>query len=495
MKTRLTICFFLLSLTCKGQLGRLAENIEYKTELTGSFSKGEVAPLWFSSNRYGLGTPNPNSGYFRAGLMRDIHHDYSRKWRVGYGADIAVPMGMDKCFVLQQLYVDAQWKNLRLSIGQKERQLELKNDFLSSGGLGTGINARPLPQVRLEVPDFLNIPGTRNWLAIKGYIAYGAYTDNGWQKKHNNNSGYKYTANSLYHTKAGFLRIGNTEKFPVSLTGGLEMSCQFGGHAWNLMEGNRVYDEDLPSGLKSFLNAFIPGGSDSNDGLNPNKEGNQLGSWHLSVDYQGKGWKARGYAEHFFEDHSQMFLQYPWKDMLWGIEVELPKNRWVSTILYEHLKTTHQSGPVYHDATSVLPEQISAVDQYYNNHIYGAWQHAGFTMGTPLLISPIYNKDGSINVYHNRVKMHHIGICGEPTNHLAWRFLYTHHYSLGTYQHPLLDPLKSNYLLGEITYHIPCIKGLSCTIAYGHNSKGIIPRSNGAMLTVKYQGWINKKNN
>lgn len=259
MHIRLTLCFFFLSLCCRGQISRIVENVEYKAEATGTFSKGDMAPFWFSSNRYGLSTINPNSGYIRAGLMRDIQNDSNRKWKVGYGADIAIPMDMDKHFVLQQLYADIQWKSLRLSIGQKERRLELKNNLLSSGGLGTGINARPLPQVRFGVPDFLNIPGTRNWLAIKGYIAYGAYTDNGWQRRHNNNSGYKYTANSLYHTKAGFLRIGNTEKFPLSLTGGLEMSCQFGGHAWNLMEGNKVYDEDLPSGLKSFWNAFFVG--------------------------------------------------------------------------------------------------------------------------------------------------------------------------------------------------------------------------------------------
>ena len=493
MHIRLTLCFFFLSLCCRGQISRIVENVEYKAEATGTFSKGDMAPFWFSSNRYGLATTNPNSGYLRVGITRDIRNDSLRNWKVGYGADLAVPMGMDKHFVLQQLYADIQWKNLRLAIGQKERLLELKNSLLSSGGLGTGINARPLPQIRLEVPEFLVIPGTRHWLAVKGYIAYGAYTDNKWQHKHNRNTKNKYTANSLYHTKAGFLRIGNKEKFPISLTGGLEMSCQFAGYAWNMLEGGRIYDEDLPSGWKAFWHAFIPGGSDSNDGDFPNKEGNQVGSWHMSLDYSGEKWNARAYAEHFFEDESQMFLQYNWKDMLVGIEVEFPKNKWIHTLLYENLGTMHQSGPVYHDATETLPEQISGKDEYYNNHVYGAWQHAGFTMGTPLLLSPIYNKDGSITIRHNRIRAHHIGAYGELTENLSWRVLYTRHYSLGTYNYPLLDPQKNNYLLTEVSYHIPRIKGLSCTLAYGHNSKGIMPRSNGCMLTIRYQGWINKK--
>ena len=72
-----------------------------------------------------------------------------------------------------------------------------------------------------------------------------------------------------------------------------------------------------------------------NDGDYENVAGNQTGNWYFDLMYKGKGWKVKAYAEHFFEDHSQLFVQYGWKDMLWGIETEFPKNPFVSSFVAE----------------------------------------------------------------------------------------------------------------------------------------------------------------
>lgn len=85
-----------------------------------------------------------------------------------------------------------------------------------------------------------------------------------------------------------------------------------------------------------------------------------------------------------------------------GIEVTLPRNRWVSTLLWEGLATKDQSGPILYDGDerfdgSVLAfagTQISAMDNYYNNYYYHSWAHYGMGMGNPLLPGPIYNRDG-----------------------------------------------------------------------------------------------------
>ena len=360
---RIAIAFaFLLSFglsAIEAQISRLGEGIQYKAEIQGTAGKGDNAPFWFTNNRYGLGTTELNSGLLRASLLRDVEEDSLRNWRIGYGIDLVGAVNYNSNFVLQQVYADFQYKAIRLSVGQKERPLELKNQRLSSGGLTTGINARPLPQVRLELPDFWVIPRTKNWLALKAHIAYGAYTDNRWQRNFTEGTEFIRTANSFYHSKAGFLRIGNLEKFPVTLTGGIEMSCQFAGEAWNLQdradhEGAEEFDphQKLNGGIKSFWHALIPSGNDVNDGDYSNVEGNHLGSWHLRADFLHKGWGASFYAEHFFEDHSQLapFL-YDWKDMLYGVEMRFPKNPIASAIVYEHLRTTYQSGPVYHDKT------------------------------------------------------------------------------------------------------------------------------------------------
>lgn len=491
----------MLSLSTQAQIARLGEDIEYKASLQGTAGKGDVAPFWFTNNRYGLGTTEKNSVLVRAGIRRDVEADSLRNWRIGYGLDIAGLANYNSNFVLQQFYADFQYKAIRLSVGQKERPLELKNQRLSSGAMTSGINARPLPQVRLELPDFWVIPRTKNWLALKAHIAYGAYTDNKWQREFTEGTNNIRTANSFYHSKAGFLRIGNLEKFPVTLTGGIEMSCQFAGEAWNLRDradhaGAEYFDphQKLNNGIKSFWHALIPSGNDVNDGDYSNVEGNQLGSWHLRADFEHKGWGASFYAEHFFEDHSQLGLFiYDWKDMLYGTEVHFPKNPIASGIVYEHLRSTYQSGPVYHDKTDVIPDRIAGNDNYYNHQVYGGWQHAGFGMGNPLLVSPLYNTDGKITFKDNRVVAHHIGIEGQPIEDVSYRVLFTHEKSWGTYVTPRTDPAKARYLLVEATYAPHQIKGLSITAAYGQNRGSLIGNSKGGMLTIAYNGWINKK--
>ena len=474
------------------QVGRLTHDVGYSVEMSGTASSGDYAPFWLTANRYGLSSVENNSGYVRAGIFRQTEADSLRNWRIGYGADIAVPANYTSNFVIQQLYADFQFKALRLSIGSKERAEELKNAALSSGGMTYSTNARPIPQVRLELPDFWNIPKTGGWLAIKGHVAYGMYTDNSWQRDFHGEGG-NYSANSLFHSKAGFLRIGNTDKFPLTFTGGLEMYAQFGGEAWNVLArgDDPNFDNshvEMGSGIKDFWNVFVPGGSDATDGNYTNSEGNLLGSWHFCLNWQGKGWALKAYAEHYFEDHSQMFLEYGWKDMLWGVEATLPDNPFVTTVLYEHLRTTDQTGGVYHDATDILPVQISGLDNYYNHNIYGAWQHWGQAIGNPLLVSPVYNEDGTIGFLHNRITAHHFGIAGQPLPELGYRLLFTHIRSLGTYTRALTNPAYGNYFMLEANYAPRNFYGISFSGAFGTNGGDLLGSSTGGMLTIRKTG-------
>ncbi|MBO4612751.1 MAG: hypothetical protein J5671_06225 [Bacteroidaceae bacterium] len=498
-KQLIAICLLSwVATTTWAQFKRLGENIQYQATLQGTAGTGDTAPFWFTNNRYGLGTTEPNSMLVRGAIGRDAKADSARNWRIGYGLDLVGAVHHDSYFVIQQAFADFQYKSIRLSVGQKERPVELKNNLLSTGDMVLSNNARPIPQIRLELPEFWTIPRTKGWLHLKAHIAFGMYTDNGWQDDFTAGTTNLRTHNSLFHSKAGFLKIGNTKKFPLSITGGLVMAAQFGGEGWNLKDrpdhtGPFNPHQKMPSGLKAFWHAFIPGGNDANDGDYANAEGNQIGSWHLRLDYHGKGWEASVYAEHLFEDHSQMFWQYPWKDMLYGGEVRLPKNPVVRTILYEHMRTTDQSGPIYHDATATFDESIYGTDNYYNHQIYGGWQHAGFSMGNALLTSPIYNQNGMIVFMDSRIKAHHIGIEGNPTNEIGYRLLYTHEKSFGSYSAPRTDPTKGDFLMVEASYCPHQVKGLKVGAAYGQNWGKLLGQSKGVMLTASYTGWINKK--
>lgn len=481
----------------RAQLSRLSENVQYSFTAQGTAGGGDNAPFWFTNNRYGLGTTQNNSGLARVALWRTVETDSLWFWRMGYGVDLASPINDENgYFCIQQAYADIEWKMLRLSLGQKERPSELKNPYLSTGGMTLGMNARPLPQVRLEMPDFWAIPGTKGIFSFKAHIAYGWYTDAKWQKKFNAGTDNIYTKGSMFHSKALFIRLGNRELFPLEVTGGLEMACQFGGTGFNVQQyAGGLLSEEIKLG-GNVWNAFFPSGGDVNDENYTNAAGNQLGSWHLRFDWVKKEWNIGIYMEHFFEDHSQMFFQYGWKDMLLGLEVKLPQNPLLSTMVYEYNTTMHQSGPIYHDKTEENPQQISARDEYYNNHIYGSWQMGGFVMGNPLLLSPVYNNylghAGNLSPWHNRVRAHHIGLMGNPSEEWSWRMMYTHQLSLGTYINPVDEPRSANYILLETTYSPKWCHGLSFAASYGHNDGNLLGNSNGAMLTVRFGGWINR---
>ena len=159
----------------------LTQDIEYNIEIQNTAGTGTYSPLWLNANKHGLSSVNPKNGYLRAGIHRKSFNDRNRNWEIGYGIDLALAYNFTSSFVVQQLFAEVRYKKGLLSFGSKEQSMPLLNNTLSSGSQTFGINSRPIPQLRLELPRYWNIPGTKEWLGIKGHIAYGKYTDNNWQ--------------------------------------------------------------------------------------------------------------------------------------------------------------------------------------------------------------------------------------------------------------------------------------------------------------------------
>ena len=112
--------------------------------------------------------------------MRPLSTDSARRWAIGYGVDVAVPVNYTSNVVVQQAFAESRWLHGVLSVGAKEYPMELKSQTLSSGSQTLGINARPVPQVRIALPEYWTIPWTKRWLHLKGHIAYGMMTDDSW---------------------------------------------------------------------------------------------------------------------------------------------------------------------------------------------------------------------------------------------------------------------------------------------------------------------------
>ncbi len=485
MKSAVIILFSLLSATNNfaQDKAKLFDGLSLEVESSTTISDGEFAPLWLSSNRYGLSSIEPNSNYERMTLLRSNETDSARNWRYGYGIDMAICFNHSASFVIQQAYVDVAYKKLKLTVGAKQQPIDLRNNRLTSGGLGIGINARPIPQVRIE-SDHFSVPGTQQWWKMRFRGSYGMTTDGRWQKDFVAPR-QRYTSNTLYHEKALYWKFGREDKFPLTFEIGIQMATQFGGTSYHVF-GRNVVNETLHNdqSLKAFWNALIAGGNDVTDGTDKNTEGNHLGSYNMALAYNGGNWKARGYFERYFEDQSMLTVQYGIYDHLLGLEVELPKNSYVSNVVVEHISTKNQSGAVYHDATENIPDKMNGRDNYYNHNIYTGWQHWGMSLGHPLITSPIYNGN-RIEFINNRIKAWHIGLSGNPTAELNWRALLTFTQNWGTFAYPFDDIINQNSFLVEVGYAPKKLHGWSAVLGCAIDNGGILGKSVGGQLTIR----------
>ena len=481
--------YFILTFTFIGKFTWPAEvlnnTLDCKIEMSGTLSNGKFAPIWLSANRYGMPGNNNKNGYLSAGI--EYSPPMGKGWRTQTGIELSGGLNTTSQVWIQQAYWDIGWNCINLSIGSKNRfgwPLE-KNPELTSGWMVEGMNNRPIPQIRAEIKDYWNIPGTKNWLAIKGHLAYGYFTDGKWQENFVK-PGMDFTRDVLYHSKALMFRMGNKLIFPAEFEFGLIMAAQFGGDRMRKNEnGYSDLVSDFPSGFKDFWNILIPKRESRLD----NVQGNHCGSWNFGLNLYIGDWKIRGYLEHYFEDHSQMFWEYGrWKDGHIGIELVFPKNRWIETFVWEGLNTTDQTGPIlYDDEFSFKDIQMSGCDDYYTNIQYLGWQNYGAILGHPLVFGPEYNNDKSNIIKSSRMKAQHIGLKGSPTDEWGWKFLASFLRHRGTYAIPF-DEIKSQFCsMLEINYSPRKLKNYDFSLDLALDRGEYPGNSCGAMITVRYK--------
>ncbi len=508
------------------QKENLSAGLEIAAEAQAGFAHG-TTPLWLNANRYGLSSLEETNGYLRVSALRPAENDSARRWKWGYGADIAVAANYTSAFIVQQAYVELAWGHGLLSFGSKEEPMQLKNQRLSSGSQTLGINARPVPQIRLSLPDYWTVPGLKRWLHVKAHIAYGRFTDDRWQKdftsearqtaldegKNGDTRRGRYCEDVLYHSKAVYLKIGNDRHLSrFSLELGVEMASQFGGKSIYVNNSGELTTLKNNSGFSSYFHALTSGGQDITDGEYPNEEGNHLGQTMARLNYSDDNIGASLYFDHFFEDLSGMILldydgygtgdqwnehvknryyRFPLKDFMLGIEVNIKRTEWVKNIVFEYLITKFQSGSYYHDRTQNISDHMAGQDNYYNHNIYNSWQHWGQVMGNPLYLSPIYNEDGIIYVADNRFKALHLGIDGSPLRHLDYRFLASWQAGWGTYSYPYTKRKNEFSAMIEATYHFKNDWQACAAVAFDHGE--IRGNNTGLQLTARKILWRGKQ--
>lgn len=483
--------------------------------------KGDYAPFLLTANRQGVSSLDCMNGYARYGIGISGCIGNSA-WRYDAGTDVVAGYNLNNGVALQQLYAGLSWKWLRVDIGLKERFAEMRGNAsanvagtdnsplkrlygntlseLGTGGLLYSGNSRPIPQVRFDVPDYVDVPGTGSWLKLRGHFAYGIFLDHNFQEEFtSSNPKAKYGRNILYHSKALFMKVGNTDKFPLEIEGGLEMYSQFGGDFYTHAKGRYL---SMPRGVKDFFKAIIPLGGDE---MTPGPEqanisGNQIGNWHLAFTLKTEPLDIRLYGEHLFEDFSQLFffeyqsnrkgkrkvVYYPWRDIQVGLSLVNRTGylKFVHALQYEYTSLYDQSGACYNDPNEYYHEQMDGLDNYYNHSIYPGWHYYGMGIGNPLAISPLYNKNGSLVFSGNRFKAHCVGVNGAfcKDDALKYRMMYTYSENWGTYHNPFSKKKYTTSLVADVAFLPPSGKW-AVTLSLAYDKSNYIGNNMGAMLS------------
>jgi len=454
----------------------------YRAETFASVASGENTPFWMLYHNWGMVPIDANNFYAKGGIFHQ--QIINREWSFNAGLDLAVssPHSYGRVWV-QQFFGELNWKFLRLNAGSKEDYVSLLNQYLSSGDFNMSNHARPVPKVKASIPHFTLIPYTKGNMFIKGEFAVGYCLDGKWQENIARPNLNSYTKNAMVHHKSFYLRFGNIEeKNRLQFTFGLDHQAFYGG---DLYYGRNLFETDpteyvvqnQPKGLDELFRVVIAkeGSLSSSIADQAYTAGSSTGAYLFKFDYSLKNRSELSvYKQHFFDDGSGMAFEN-YRDGLYGIEYRTKSRALLSGAVLEYVYTKNQTGPIHFnlemdDEHYHLRSKGNGNDSYYNNvDFVQGHSHFGRTRGTPLFLSPEYNRDGRLNFTGTRIIAFHIGIEGYFHSTLKYRLLATTGRNWGLYYVPFTSVKKGFASVVDFIYIFPKFDGLDLKISVGSN--------------------------
>ena len=456
----------------------------YKAEIFGSISDESTTPFWMVSNQYGLVPLDGDNAYLNVGVFHQQQLKKGFRWSAGLALVAAVPRYHN--VYIQQIYAELGYKSLLLSIGSRKNRHSLWDQSLSSGDIVLSTNARPIPEINLSMPEFTVVPLTKGLLQVKGDFAVGRSFDSGYLE-HVANQQQTYIKDMLWHHKSFYIRIQDTKhNFPLSGIIGVQHWAQWGGTSSNPAIGEQ------PHSFKDFIRVVCgkEGGGDATISDQINVLGNHYGSYDFKLTYTMPTWELSVYHQHYFDDKSGMIFKNG-TDGLWGAQLNLPKVPWLQKIVTEYLVTRNQSGPFHfinfdHDQ---YEGSGGGADNYYNNGEYKTGvSYFGQGLGSPLLTSPAYNTDGSLEFKNTRVRAWHLAFEGDLSNKVAYRLKFTVNNNWGTHHTPFKDSKQGCSGFLEIKYHHPRLSGWELSGAIASDMGGLYGNNSGVSLKISKRG-------
>lgn len=481
-------------------------DVEWEGSVTMNAGSGEFAPYYIASNRGGTLTQQ-----YSTLLSGTLTHatDTVRKSSFGFGAELwggyASSAGYDRYdaelglwgrrnvaparFWVQQLYAEAKYRSILLTVGQKRHVPQIVNDRLGSGDMAWSGNARPEPGVNVGFVNFQTVPFTHGWVQVAGQLGYYFSTGGKWLKSHFGYYNASLTTSQLFHYKNIYLRTHPGRRLVFTI--GMQDGCQFGGNIAEYEHGNRISYNKMKCGVGDFFKVLLPSGGGNNDG-DKYYEGNHVGSWDMSLDYKfAPGMVLRGYYQSPWEDGSGIGKLNGF-DGVWGIEMRREGKSALTDVVVEYVDLTNQSGPL-HWAPADAPNtgvtgEATGADDYYNNYAYNGYQVLGMSVGSPFVKSPLYNTDGYMRYTDNVMRGFHVGAEGYATPWLTWRALGSWRKSWGTKFFPRVKPVAGTSLFAELGYVPPRVHDLSLKVQVALDRGSLYGNNFGSMLCVSYKG-------
>ncbi len=272
-------------------------------------------------------------------------------------------------------------------------------------------NARGIPGVEVGFIDFQDIPFTNGWVQIQGVIEYGHYMDDGFKHDQFNYWDYAVTSDLNHTYKRCYFRTNPDQ--PLSITVGMQTAGQFGGSWQRYANGELTREENRGFKFEDIYKMFFPIQGSSSDGY---YEGNSLGSWDFKARYLLDSGSELSFVFQWpWEDGSGIGKANGW-DGLWGLYYHSNKRSLVSGAAIEYLDFRNQSGPIHWSPDdrpgTTITGNATGGDDYYNNEYYASYSNYGLSIGSPFLISPLYNLDGFSGFAHNRARGVHAAVNG-----------------------------------------------------------------------------------
>ena len=447
-----------------------SDTIKYDVSLSSTVSNGAYSTFWLQSNRYGIVSSSPQSSFLSTKISKDYGNS-QRNFDYGFIANFLMRTdNQKKEFFFHELYAKGKVYLFDFAVGFKEEIFGNQDSTLSAGGFLHSTNSQPIPKIFVGLENYTPLPNTKD-IEIKGGVSHGFFKDN------------VYVKDMLYHHKYLNVRIKATD-YRLWFEFGLDHSAEWGG----ILPGDVKKSTTLTDFMKIF---FGRGGSEESlQSEQINALGNHLVSQSVKIEGQAGDYKISGYWQNLSEDGPIILI---WNSMnvrdgLWGFSVKNNQFPIIKGFLYEYLSATDQSGP-YHDKDGII---YGGNDSYFSNGIYlSGWTYYGRTMGTPLITSPLYNKDGFVGVTNNRVRAHHLGIEGDVVGY-KYRLLstFSENYGLNKVK---FKPMKPNTsLLLEVNKTFPKLWNLEGKLSLAADFGTLFGNSTGCMFSIRKTGDIFK---